>query len=316
MTISTLAGSVYAAQWPERPVKIVVPFKAGGSTDLTARQFTAAIEENKLLPQALSVVNVGGHSSVGARRVKDAKANGYEFLVHETGLIGAQAAGIIDFGYKDYKPVAATGQVCMALLARKDSGFDSLGDAVAWATKRPSEMVFGVNFGGLNHMAGILIENATGVKFRYAQIGGSADNFAALTGKQIQLAAVGAAGAKNFTLDKNGNLSDASQVKTLALLDKNSHPQLPGVKTAKEQGVDVNFCFSSYWLAPKDTPDHIVDQFANALEAASKTSRVQNFYKNTLTSPVFIKGESFAKHLDETAEVIGPIAKQAALSKN
>ena len=303
------------AEWPERPVKVVVPFKAGGSTDLVARSFSAAIAEQNLLGQPVSIVNVGGHSSVGARRVLDAKSDGYEFLLHETGLIGANAAGLIDFGPNDYKPVAATGSICMALLVRKDSGYNTLPDLISAAKKKPGEIVFGVNLGGLNHMSGILLENSTNTKFRFVQIGGSADNFAALTGGQTAIASVGAAGARNFTMTKDGKPSEDSQVKAIALFAKDSHPGLPGIPTANEQGADVEFCFTNYWFAPKNTPDEIVDKFANALENAANSERIKSFYKDTLTTPVFLKGEAFKKHLIETTTNVGPIAKQALQKK-
>lgn len=305
---------VAAAEWPERPIKVVVPFKAGGSSDLVARSFATAIDEGDLLTQPVTVVNVGGHSSVGARRVLDADPDGYEFLLHETGIIGAEAAGIIDFGYKDYKPVAATGSICMAILVRKDSGYDDLNALLADAKSKPEEVVFGVNLGGLNHMSGILIENSADVKFRFVQIGGSADNFAALTGGQTAVASVGAAGARNFTLTDDGQTSDDSKVQTIALLAEEQHSRLPNIKTAREQGHDVQFCFTNYWFAPKDTPDEVVTAFADALEKAATSDRVVQFYEDTLSTPVFLRGEDFATHLDDTAAVVGPIAKQATQS--
>ncbi|WP_299665651.1 tripartite tricarboxylate transporter substrate binding protein [uncultured Ruegeria sp.] len=306
-----LGASAAVAEWPERPINVIVPFKAGGSSDLVARSFASAIEEQGLLSQPVTVINVGGHSSVGARRVLDAAPDGYEFLLHETGIIGAQASGIIDFGYADYKPVAATGSICMALLTRKDSGYDSLSALLDAARAAPGEIVFGVNLGGLNHMSGILLENSADVKFRFAQIGGSADNFAALTGGQTAVASVGAAGARNFTLTDDGQVSDESQVQTIALLADAPHDRLPNVKTAAEQGSDVQFCFTNYWFAPADTPDDIITAFAGALEAAAGSERIVTFYNDTLSSPVFLKGDDFTQHLEETAAVVGPIAQQA-----
>ncbi len=316
--ISTLAAAATSltataafADWPERPISVVVPFQAGGSTDLVARSFASAIDEAGLLSQPITVINVGGHSSVGARRVLDAEPDGYEFLLHETGIIGAQAAGIIDFGYADYEPVAATGSICMALLTRKDSGYDSLPDLLDAAREAPGEIVFGVNLGGLNHMSGILLENAASVEFRFAQIGGSADNFAALTGGQTAIASVGAAGARNFTLTDDGEVSDDSQVQAIALLADEPHSRLPNVQTAAEQGSDVQFCFTNYWFAPAGTPPEIVEAFASALEQAASTDRIVTFYNDTLSTPVFLSGEEFATHLEETAAVVGPIAQQA-----
>lgn len=300
-----------ASEWPERPITVVVPFKAGGSSDLTARSFAAAIEKDGLLAQPVSVLNVGGHSSVGARRVMDAAPDGYEFLLHETGILGAEAAGIIDFGYQDFKPVALTGVNCMAILVRKDSGWNDLPDLVDAAKANAGEIVFGVNIGGLNHMSGILLQNASGAEFRFAQIGGSADNFAALTGGQTAVASVSAAGARNFTMTETGMLSPESQVKPIALLAAASDDRLPGVPTAKDQGFDVEFCYGNYWLAPKETPDDIVARFGAALEAAADSERIRTFQNDSLTTPLFLRGDAFASYLDEQFALVAPIAKQA-----
>lgn len=310
MTV-TLGATGALAEWPERPINVVVPFKAGGSSDLVARSFASAIEEQELLSQPVTVINVGGHSSVGARRVLDAAPDGYEFLLHETGIIGAEASGVTDFGHADYKPVAATGSICMAIMTRKDSGYDSLPALLDAARAAPGEIVFGVNLGGLNHMSGILLENAADVKFRFAQIGGSADNFAALTGGQTAIASVGAAGARNFTLTDDGQVSEESRVQAIALLADEPHARLPNVETAVTQGSDVRFCFTNYWFAPADTPDDVVAAFASVLETAAASERIVNFYNDTLSTPVFLKGAEFAAHLEETAAVVGPIAKQA-----
>lgn len=306
-----LAVPALAQDWPTRPIEVVVPFGAGGSSDLVARSYANALQEAKLFDQPVSVVNVGGHSSVGNRRVMDAKPDGYEFLLTETGLLGAHAAGVTNFGYKDYKPVALTGEVCMAILVRKDSGYNSLPDLLSAAAAKPNELVFGVNIGGLNHMSGILLEQTSGAKFRFAQIGGGADNFAALTGGQTAVASVGAAAARSFTMTKDGQPSDESQVKTLALLADQPDARLPGVNTAKEQGVDATFCYGNYWLAPKDTPDAIVSAFADALEEASKSDRIKTYYDDTLTTPTFLRGAAFSDYLAEQDALITPIAQLA-----
>ena len=68
------------AAWPEKPIKVVVPFKAGGTSDQTARIFQAAIKENNLLPQPITIINVGGHYSIGSRQVMEAAPDGHSFL--------------------------------------------------------------------------------------------------------------------------------------------------------------------------------------------------------------------------------------------
>jgi tripartite-type tricarboxylate transporter receptor subunit TctC len=79
------------AGWPEKPVKVIVPFAPGGTSDQVARIFQRAIQENKLLPQPVTVVNIGGHFSVGSRQAMESPPDGYTFLLIHIALMGARA---------------------------------------------------------------------------------------------------------------------------------------------------------------------------------------------------------------------------------
>ena len=301
------------AEWPEKPVKLVVPFKAGGTSDQTGRAFQAAIKENNILPQPITIINVGGHYSIGSRRVKEAAPDGYEFLLIHIALMGGEGSGVLDFGYRDFEPVAATAEFCLSPMVRKDSGIDSLEQLLAKAKDEPDTLIFGANLGAINHMAGIMLQNANpGSKFRFVQIGGGTANFTALTGAQTNTTVLSGAEVVNFTLGPDGKPNPESQIKPLAYTGSARHPKLPELPTVKELGYDVEFCISSWWFAPKGTPKEAVDGFASALEQASKTARVQEFYEKKLFADVFLKGEALQQSLDTTWERILPVAKQAA----
>ena len=98
IAVTATAGAAQA-EWPVKPIKLVVPFGAGGGSDTSARIYQKAIQDNKILSQPLTVINVpGAGGSIGARQVKDAKADGYTFLLIHVALLSRQAAGLIDFG--------------------------------------------------------------------------------------------------------------------------------------------------------------------------------------------------------------------------
>ena len=84
---SLLTSPVWGA-WPEKPVKVIVPFKAGGTSDQTARVFQAAMKENNLLSKPVTIVNVGGHYSIGSRQVMEANPDGHTFLLIHIALMG------------------------------------------------------------------------------------------------------------------------------------------------------------------------------------------------------------------------------------
>lgn len=302
-----LSGEALAV-WPEKPIRVVVPFAAGGTSDQMARIFSRAVEENKILPQPINVFNVTGHYSVGSRQVKDAPADGYNFLVIHVALMGGQAAGLYDFGYKDFTGVATTGEFCVTPVVRTDSPWTSLKDVLAAAKEKPDTLTFGVNIAAINHMAGLMIQETTpGARFRWVQVGGGAENFRSLSGGHTQVAVLSDAEFVNF----RGN----GTIRALGYTGSQRNPGLPDLPTLKELGYDVNFCVANWWFAPKSTPAAAVAAFAGALEKAQKTEYIQKQYKDRLFVPVFRSGAEMQKELDDTWKRIEPIGKMAAAAK-
>ncbi|MEM9221233.1 MAG: tripartite tricarboxylate transporter substrate binding protein [Pseudomonadota bacterium] len=313
-TAMVLTGTGHAlAEWPEKPVKVVVPFKAGGTSDQVTRAFQAAVEENDLLDQPITVVNVGGHFSIGARQVMEAEPDGYNFLTIHIALMGGEGGGIFDFGYRDYEPVASTGQFCVLPMVRKDSGIDTMEDLLAKAASEPDTLIFGANLGAINHMGGIMMQNLVpGAKFRFVQIGGGTANFTALTGDQTDATVLSAAEVANFTRMPDGSENPEAQIKPLAYTGPERVTHLSDVPTMKELGYDMDYCIESWWFAPKGTPQEAIDGMAAALEKASATDRITEFYDSKMFAPVFRKGDDLKASLDSTWEAIEPIAKQAS----
>jgi len=309
-SLASLAGAAQA--WPDKPIKLIVPFKAGGTSDQTARAFQAAIKENDLLSQPVTIINVGGHYSIGSRQVKEAAPDGHTFLLIHIALMGGEGSGVLDFGYRDFEPVAATAEFCLSPMVRKDSGLNSVTELLDKAKAEPDSLIFGANLGAINHMAGIMLQNANpGSKFRFVQIGGGTANFTALTGAQTNATVLSGAEVVNFTLNPDGTPSEKSQIKPLAYTGAVRHPKLPELPTMKELGYDVEFCISSWWFAPKGTPAEAINGMADALESASGTSRITDFYEKKLFANVFLKGDALRKSLDDTWNRILPVAQQA-----
>jgi len=307
------ASSAAMAEWPEKPIKVVVPFGAGGTSDQVTRAFAAAIEENDLLDEPITVINVGGHYSVGARQVMEAKPDGYTFLTLHIALMGGEGGGVFDFGYRDFAPVATTGEFCVIPMVRKDSGIDSVEQLLEKAKNEPDTLIFGANLGAINHMGGVMLQNLVdGAKFRFVQIGGGTANFTALTGAQTDSTVLSAAEVANFTLGPDGEPLEEAQIKPLAYTGAERVKHLPDLPTMKELGYDMEYCIQSWWFAPKDTPQEAIDGFANALEEAMGTERIEKFFDSKMFAPVFLKGDELQASLDDTWERIEPIAKQAS----
>ena len=301
------------AEWPEKPIKVVVPFQAGGTSDQTARVYQQAIQENEFLPQPITVINVGGHYSIGSRQVMEADPDGYNFLLVHIALMGGEGSGAMDFGWRDFEPVAATGEFCVLPMVRKDSGINTIQELLEKAKAEPDSLIYGANLGAINHMAGIMMEQANpGSKFRFVQIGGGTANFTALTGAQTNTTVLSGAEVVKFTLLPDGSPNPESQIKALAYTGSERLDALPDLPTMKEAGYDMEFCIKSWWFAPKGTPKEAVDGFAAALGKAMETDIVKKFNSERYFTPVFLSGQDLADDLAKTWEAIEPVAKLAA----
>ena len=314
LALAALLGAAGAAhaEWPEKPIKLVVPFQPGGTSDQVGRVLQAALQEGGFLSQPLTIVNVGGHYSIGSRRVMEADPDGYEFLLIHIALMGGEGTGAIDFGWRDFKPVAATGEFCVMPMVRKDSGIDSMEDLLAKAKAEPDTLIFGANLGAINHMAGLMIQEANpGSKFRFVQIGGGTANFTALTGAQTNTTVLSGAEVINFTLLPDGSENPDAQIRPLAYTGAERFSGLPEVPTMKELGYDVEFCIKSWIFAPKDTPDEVVEAFAGALEKATSSDRYQKFNDEKGFANIFLQGDALQADLETTWTAIEPIAALA-----
>jgi tripartite-type tricarboxylate transporter receptor subunit TctC len=289
-----------ADDWPRKPVKIIVPFGPGGSTDQTVRVLQKAITDNELLPQRLTVINVSGHYSVGCRKALSEKADGYTFLAVHKGMMGGQATGITDFGHTDFEPVAETTSFSQVVTVRDDSPWTTLDELLEGAKTNAGDIIFGCNLGALNHMAGIILEEAKpGAKFNFVQIGGGAANFAALAGEHIQVTVLSTSEYLSFR---------SKGLRALAYTGPERHPAIAEVPTLKELGHDRTFTIGSWWFAPKGTPQAAIDGFAAAMEKAMQTDYVKEQCESRAMAQTFVTGEALQAKLDSEWKVVQTIA--------
>jgi putative tricarboxylic transport membrane protein len=291
--------------WPERPIRIVVPFGPGGTTDILARTLQKTLEEQRIVSQPVVVQNVGGHFSVGSRQVMTAQPDGHVFLAIHLALLSGEvvdpARGV---GYRNFDPVALTGGFCFHPIVRGDSRFRTLKDLLDAAKAQPGTIVTGVNIGALNHMMALFMEQgAPGAKFRYAQIGGGGENFAAIMGGHTQLTVLSSSEYQTYK---------ANGVRALAYSGPQRLALEPEIMTAREHGLGFDFCAENFWFAPKGTPQAAIAGMADALQKAIATPALKEFFEKQAQTGQFMRGPAFAARLDEVFRTIEPVAKLAA----
>ncbi len=302
---ATLAAAPALSAWPEKPVRVIVPFGPGGTSDILARNAQRVIEEKKLLPQPIVIQNVSGHFSVGARQALTAPPDGYNFLVIHLALMSGE---IVDprrgLSYRDFAPVALTGGFCLHPIVRQDSPYKSLKDLLDAAKDKPGTIVTGVNIGALNHMLGVSLEQAyPGAKFRFAQVGGGGENYAAIMGGHTQATVLSSSEYQTYK---------ANGIRALAYSGPRRLVLEPDVPTLKELGLNIEFCIENLWFAPKNTPQAAIDGLADALEKVMATDEIKAFLEKQAQTGQFMRGEAYRTHLDAVFKSIEPVARAAA----
>ena len=289
--------------YPNRPIKVIVPFGEGGSTDTFARTIKRAIDKNGLLPQPLVIINQegkaeGGGTAIGCRYVKNAEPDGYTMLILHDTLFTAKALGMSEFGAEAFQPIAGTGETAMVLAVREDSPYKNLNDLMKAVASRPNEIVYANNHGALVEFAALHLEKQyaemqakpakSPATFRYVQAGGGANRYADLIGGQAQVT--------GFSIDEFIRFS-GDELRGLAFFGDERHPALLDIPTAREQGYEIIIKNVYYWWFPKETPLECVKTIGDAFEDAMATPGVRQYMSDLQSEPIVLRGSKLRQRI-------------------
>lgn len=251
---------VAAAEYPDRPVNLIVPWAPGGGTDIMAR--ILAPEAQKYLGQKIVVVNKsGGSGSVGHTFGSRTKPNGYTITMGTTEMSSVHLLGLAKFSYKDFDPICliATGPCTLVVL--NDSPFKNLADFIAAAKKAPGKLkVSTIPVGGTWNVAAQGLAKLAGIKINILPYAGGGPAVTALLGGHVDAGSSGFMEVINFAKDKKLRILAVTTEKRMK-----AYPQYP---TYKEQGIDMTI--GAYWsiVVPKGTPQKIKDKINSAFKKA------------------------------------------------
>lgn len=243
--------------WPTQPITLVVPFAAGGDTDVPMRIVAEFL--GKELGQPIVVQNVvGAGGSTGTRQVKAAKPDGYTLAsIHEHVIIN-QRTGVVDYGPLDFEPIAAFLTSPNYLATESSNPWKDLKELIEDAKKRPNEITWGVTFGSTAQMFAFLFMHKSGTKFRPVGYEGTAQRITAILGKQIHVG--------GSPLSTAVQQVQAGKMRLLGLAWDKRDPRTANVSLFREQGVDMIWGEQRGWVAPKGTPIEIVRKIESALK--------------------------------------------------
>ncbi len=289
--------------FPRRPIKVIVPFAAGGGSDTFGRIIQSSVEEQDLLPEKLVIINVpGAGGTIGSRRVKNARPDGYTILLLHEAILTAKYSGQASYGPEVFDPIAGSGDATQVVAVAADSPYSSLSELMDRAAGRPDEIVFSANIGAPSHFAGLMLEQQKeGAQFRYTQTGGGAKRFAALQGGHVDVTSFSIAEYIQFR---------SAGLRALALLGPDQHPELPDLPTAGQQGFDVVSQNMQFWWAPAGTSPERIEVIAGAIEEAMKSDEVQEKLAQMQIDPRFLKGPQLDREIQKRADRLSAVASR------
>lgn len=259
----TLVSSAFAADYPSRQITLVVPFAAGGPTDVVARSLGA--ELGKELKQPIVVENrTGAGGTVAASYLANAEPDGYTYLIHHNGMATATALypALKYDPMKSFEYVGEVVDVPMTLLARKDFPANNMAEFIEYAKANADKInLANAGPGAVSQLCGSLLQQALGLKFTTIPFQGTGPAMSALLGGQVDVLC-------DQTTQTIPHIQ-AGNVKFYGVTTLDRISKLPEAPTLNEQGLkdfEVKVWHGVY--APKGTPPERIATFNNALKTA------------------------------------------------
>jgi tripartite-type tricarboxylate transporter receptor subunit TctC len=266
-----LTGTASAQNYPNKPMTMIIPFAAGGPTDVLGRVMAQRMSE--ILGQQIVVENVGGAGGMtGSRRVADAAPDGYTMVL---GTVGTHAQGQTLYkkplysSVNDFTPVALIAEVPILLTVRKDLPVKDFKEFVAYAKENQAKMQFGsAGAGSATHLGCVLLNYVIGTNITHVPYRGTGPAMQDLAGGRIDFLCEIITTAKPQV--------DGGTVKALALFDKERSPALANLPTAAEQGTQnlEAYTWNAIFL-PKGAPADVVKKLNDAAVQAMKSPVVK-----------------------------------------
>jgi tripartite-type tricarboxylate transporter receptor subunit TctC len=309
--MAALIAPAALAQYPEKPVTLVVPFSAGGPTDKVARDLAEALR--KPLGATIVIENVGGAGgTLGATKVAKARPDGYTLLLHHAGISTAPAL-YRNLHYKTLDDIEFLGminEVPMTLIGRPTLPANTYPELVKWLHANKGKVnLANAGLGSASHLCGLMFQSATGIEMQTVPYKGTGPAMTDLIGGQVDL-----------MCDQTTNTTtqiEAGKVKAYAVTSRQrlTTPALARLPTLDEMGLtgfDVTIWHAVY--APRGTPAAVVDKINTALKQALKDPEFvkrEQALGAVIITDTRVNGPEHKKFVASEIDKWGPVIKAA-----
>lgn len=301
ITAFLIPAAAFSAAWqPSRPVQYIIPWAAGGGSDIIARQVVAVIDQEKLSPVPFVVENrVGGNAMVALNYVMGKKGDSHTLMFATFTNLAVPLMEKLPFSLKDVTPIARYLLDEQMIWVPWNSPYKSLKDMVAASKKAPNSIKMGgASIGSEDHFVDALFQSVAGIKLNYIAFRGGAEAVLALLGGHVDGAWLNPSEAV-----------DHFAVKKIRPLGVTSTARLGGVMneapTFREQGFDVVFDnhFRGVTGAP-GMPAEAAAYYVDLMKRVTQTAKWDKYIKDTMVTPAFLGGREFGDYLRNSEELV------------
>ncbi|RRD20816.1 tripartite tricarboxylate transporter substrate binding protein [Brucellaceae bacterium VT-16-1752] len=271
------AGIAAAQELPVNNVRIIVPGGAGGGNDTATRIFADALKRVTGTNTIVTNQTAGG-GVIAMQSMQTARADGSTLMVGHGKLHTQQIGGNTPLGFQDMTALGTISEINTAYAARSDAPYHTLAELVTYAKDHPNEIVMATESSGTSQVMGEALDRATGGNLRLVDFGSTSKRIPALIGNQAQVSMIPTGNLKQYV--------SSGDLKALAVLNDAEVPELPGVSTAKSQGVEISFPLVITLYGPPDMSTDTIEDFATAIAAVQQDAAFQDAIGKIGQNPV------------------------------
>jgi putative tricarboxylic transport membrane protein len=300
---ASTAGASGDGDWkPSGDVTMVVPFSAGGGSDIAGRAMAAGLE--KVVPDLTMTVENrdGGSGAVGYSYFLAKEGNPNYLLATETALLALPLTEDVSFDYTSFTPIMKVGEDYTLMVVRKDSPFQTCSDVVD--ASKSGRVVAGISgVTGLDNVVLKLTEQKTGASFDRVPFESGGELMAALLGGQVDIASLNPG-------EVIGQL-ESGEIRALCAYsqERYDYPELADIPTAKEQGIDVAFAQYRGLIAPGGLSDAEQQGWVEAAQKFAESPDYTTYVNDNYLQPVTAFGDDFGDYLAENSKVLAAALK-------
>ncbi|WP_366656047.1 tripartite tricarboxylate transporter substrate binding protein [Fodinicurvata sp. EGI_FJ10296] len=285
---------------PCNSVQLIVPWGAGGDTDIIFRQVVEKANELGADPE-LRVVNVGGQGgNRGAAEVLDADADGCTLLALHDSAITSYLTERVDFNWDEFDTISLLTYTPSVVGAALGTPYDDMSGMIEHAEANPGEISAGSTIGSTSHFIFLMIEDEAGVEFNHVPFDGTRERLTGMLAGTVDLGEMNIITANQYIEDE--------ELKALGIALPERDPTAPDIPTLAEQGYDVEYGLSRGVVAPPGTDAEIISYYEDLFGEAMEAPEVAEALEGAGTSVRYMNAEDYAAFMEDNYELHERIA--------